>query len=204
MPTPYVPRAAVEKAPEAGSVNETASKTFGYEEGGKAAPSGGGSAGSAAVASLMTPASATTSGSPAAALGAGVVSGGPSGGGATGGGGDFWKTVGGEVDSENQQIAASEAKLSLKNLRGALAQGGKKGDSMPGKDLSDQAFWKKVGKEPAKCRVATELSKIQKQKCLRTARKEIERKWRQSQRAKAEVDDSVQTLPAKTVVKAGP
>lgn len=172
---------------------------FGYDEGAKpSAASGSVASGSSAGASPTTSMSGSSG---TGSLGSlpivgGGSAGGSSGGGSGGGGGDFWKGMGGLVEDDNRQIASKEAKLNPLNLRGATGDKKGKDAGLPGAGLSDEAFWKKVGKVPAKCKASTEISKRQRSTCLRTARRDYEKKWRETQRrpaaekvAKAESDE---------------
>lgn len=88
---------------------------------------------------------------------------------------DFFPTVGSLVERENQDWLHSEGKLSLRGLRGASEK--KEDKNNPNAGLSDEAFWKKVGKEPLKCKAATVLSQRRRKRCLKEARKELEKKW---------------------------
>jgi len=173
-----------EAAPVSNGPDQAAREKFGYDEAAKpSAASGTVSSGATATSS---PATSMSGASPAVSLGSAPIVGGGSGGGggASGGGGDFWKGMGGLVEDDNRQVASKEAKLNPLNLRGA--NGEKKGkDALPGAGLSDEAFWKKVGKVPAKCKASTEISKRQRTTCLRTARRDYEKKWKETQRRPA-------------------
>ena len=110
---------------------------------------------------------------------------------------DFWKGMGSLVDADNQQVAATEARLNPRNLRGASGEKDSKKEALPGAGVSDEAFWKKVGKIPTKCMSATEISKHKRQSCLRTARRDFEKKWREGQRKPASAPAAGKTLQAK-------
>lgn len=180
IPTPEAkPVASTSPAPVDPGPEPSASAKFGYDEEIRSA------------AKSAAPASATTTGasggaqSPAAAIAAGGPSGGTS---AASGTGEFWSSVGNLVDAENKQLTAAENKLSMKGLRGISKKDDEDKDSddeLPGSNLSDEQFWKKVGKEPSKCRASTKISERKRGRCLRLARRELERKWRASNRRPA-------------------
>lgn len=96
------------------------------------------------------------------------------------GGGDFWSQMGAMVSKENYVQEEKEGRLHLKSLRGGALSSEEKEQAkqlgaIPGAELGDEAFWKKVGKEPAQCRKAMGRGRAQ---CLKTARKEFETRWK--------------------------
>lgn len=194
-PEPTPSAAPSDSAPRVGETSK-----FGYDEDFKVADK------------AASPTAASGFGPPVT----GVAAGGPSGGlSAAGGTGEFWSSVGGFVDAENKQLAQAENKLSMKGLRGVSKKSDeedKNDEDLPGSGLSDAQFWKKVGKEPAKCRASIKLSDRKRTKCLRLARRDLERKWRSSNRRPASTtpksrDEAKPSTGAKVAeqgAKAGP
>ncbi len=143
------------KTPEVTTTQTSASTTTGATGSGGAAGFGGGGGG----------------GSPSVAPASGSL-----------GGGDFWSQMGAMVSKENDAHDEKEGRLHLKSLRGGTLSSEEKEQAkrvgeLPGAELGDEAFWKKVGKEPSQCRKVTGRGR---QQCLKTARKEFEARWKQA------------------------
>jgi len=191
IPTALTPK--TEKVEVAPMPEAAPREKIGYDENAKPSLASG----SVSTAASQGSAPAANPISALASLGSSNIVGGGAGGSAAGGagGGDFWKGMGNLVEEENQQVVLTAERLNPRNLRGA--KGEKKDSSdVPGKGLSDEAFWKKVGKLPAKCKSTTEISKRSRETCLKVARKDFERKWRETQRRPASGKGAPETKPA--------
>jgi hypothetical protein len=90
--------------------------------------------------------------------------------------GDFWKQARNAVSDEEGGTGSDGQATGLRGLRGKPAE-----DDTPGRKLSDQAFWKKLGSEPKECRLSanTGAAELAHAHCLKEARKKIEKQWRQ-------------------------
>jgi hypothetical protein len=99
---------------------------------------------------------------------------------------DFWKQARDSV-ADSSDSAAGDGKSAL---RGQPAK-----DDTPGRKLSDEAFWKKVGNEPKECKASSKTATAQRARArrLKEARKKIERRWR-TQRKSSALASNVKSL----------